>query len=315
MEEQAPEDVESSARVRDQLALGALACLLLSVAMGMLPDSVVSSSMYRTGAWLVFGLLALLCFYLAYPHTWTYSLWLAGVYGGSAFGLVLLAGMGGSLFPIYWTAAIIGLLFECVALAIVYTILMRIRIARAVVGGRGTLGLWLLGVVGFYFLSNISAAGWVVWARTGSSAALAVYAAFEALMAFTAVYVCWSPEQAIWGTQAAEAAAPAPAQEGEPSALLKMLSGRKESLPKACPACGATLKPVVLRCPSCGEKMSAAWCAASESYVVACPTCGSPALSADGRCRKCGASLSAMVCPHCKKAAPFKDWGKWPGAA
>jgi len=306
--DEAREEAEAAIRVCDQLALGAIACILLSVAMGMLPDGLVPASYYRTGAWLVFGLLAFLCFYLAFPHMWPYSLWLAGIYGGSAFGLLLLAGMGGALFPHYWTAAIIGLLFEGAALALVYTVIMRVRIARAVIGSRAPLGLWLLGVVIFFLFSNLSAAGWAFWAGTGSSAGLAGYAGFEALLAFTAVYVCWAPEELVWGSLAAAVIPAAAPAEDEHPALLKRLAGRMYALPKACPACGHPIKPVQLRCPSCGEKVSAGWCAANESYVLPCPSCASPALSADGRCRKCGTAMTVLTCPACKKAAPFRDW-------
>jgi predicted RNA-binding Zn-ribbon protein involved in translation (DUF1610 family) len=305
--DQTREEQDAAIRVRDQLALGAIVCLLLSVATGMLPDGLVPASYYRTGAWLVFALLAFFCIYLAFPHTWPYSLWLAGANGGSAFGLVLLGGMGGPLFPQYWMAAIIGLLFEGASLTLLYTVLIRIRTARMIIGSKAPLGLWFLGIVLFFFFSNISAAGWAWWARTGSNSGLAGYTGFEVLAAFTAIYICWAPEELVWGS--ADAGTPAePPAESEQPALLRRLAGKKDVLPKACPACGQPLKPVQLRCPSCGEKTPVGWCAAHESYVMPCPSCGTPVLAIDGRCRKCGASIPALTCPGCKRASPLKDW-------
>lgn len=313
MSDETRKEAEAAIRVRDQLALGAIACLLLSIAMGMLPDGLVPDSIYRTGAWLIFGVLAFVCFYLAFPHMWPYSIWLAGIYGGSAFGLLLIAGRGGTFFPHYWTAALIGLLFEGAAMALVYTVLMRVRIARTVIGSRAPLGIWLLGVVIFFLFSNLSAAGWAFWAVTGSTAGLAGYAGFEALLAFIAVYVCWAPEELVWGSPVA-AVIPEDAPVGdEHPAILKMLTGKKDPLPKACPACGHALRPVQLKCPSCGEKAPAGWCAANESYVVPCPSCSSPALSADGRCRKCGTAMTGLACPSCKRSSPFRDWTGAPG--
>jgi predicted RNA-binding Zn-ribbon protein involved in translation (DUF1610 family) len=312
--EETREEAEAAIRVRDQLALGAIVCLLLSVAMGMLPDGLVPSSFYRTGAWLVFALLAFFCIYLAFPHMWPYSIWLAGTYGGSAFGLLLLIGKGGSLFPHYWTAAVIGILFECAALSLVYTVLIRIRTARMIIGSRAPLGLWLLGIVIFFLFSNFSAAGWAYWASTGSTSGLAGYTGFEVLLAFTAIYLCWAPEELVWGSATTAAPSEAPEEGGQPS-IFRRLAGKKDSLPKACPACGHPLKPVQLRCPSCGEKALAGWCAANESFILSCPSCGSPALSADGRCRKCGAPMTALTCPGCKKTAPVRDWAGAAGPA
>jgi predicted RNA-binding Zn-ribbon protein involved in translation (DUF1610 family) len=111
----------------------------------------------------------------------------------------------------------------------------------------------------------------------------------------------------VWGS--ADAGTPAePPAESEQPALLRRLAGKKDVLPKACPACGQPLKPVQLRCPSCGEKTPVGWCAAHESYVMPCPSCGTPVLAIDGRCRKCGASIPALTCPGCKRASPLKDW-------
>jgi predicted RNA-binding Zn-ribbon protein involved in translation (DUF1610 family) len=301
------EEQEAAVRVRDQLALGAIVCLLLSVAMGMLPDGLVPASYYRTGAWLVFALLAFFCIYLAFPHMWPYSIWLAGVWGGSAFGLVLLGGMGSALFPYYWTAAIIGVLFEGAAISIVYSVLIRVRTARMIIGSKAPLGLWFLGMALFFLFSNFSAAGWAWWARTGSSSGLAGYTGFELLTAFTAVYICWAPEELVWGSAVPAAPSEQPAEGGQP-ALLWRLAGRKDGMPKACPACGHPLKPVQLRCPSCGERTPVGWCAANESYVLPCPSCGSPVLTVDGRCRKCGASIPGLTCPACKRTAPTNNW-------
>jgi len=301
------EDGEAAVRVRDQLALGVMVCLLLSVAMGMLPDGLVPSSYYRTGAWLAFAILAFFCMYLAFPHMWPYSIWLAGVYGGSAFGLLLLAGMGKAFFPQYWTAFIIGILFEGAALSLLYTVLVRVRTARTVIGSKTPLGLWLLGMVLFFLFTNMSAATWAWWAITGSSTGLAGYTAFEVVAAFIAVYICWAPEELVWGSSVAAAVQEVQA-EGTQQPLLSRLAGRKDGQPRTCPACGHPLKPVQLRCPSCGERTPAGWCAANESYVVPCPSCGSAVLGVDGRCRKCGASVPGLTCSACKRSAPFNEW-------
>jgi len=307
------EEREAAVRVRDQLALGAIVCLLLSVAMGMLPDGLVPSSYYRTGAWIVFALLAFFCFYLAFPHMWPYSLWLAGAYGGSTLGLLLMGGMGRTLFPQYWTALIIGILFEGAALSLLYTVLIRVRTARLVIGSRAPLGLWLLGIVLFFLLANISTGFWAWWASTGSTSGLAIYTGVEVMAAFTAVYICWAPEELVWGVQPDGAAAPSeqlPQSEQQP--LLRRLAGRKDVAPRACPACGRSLKQVQLKCPGCGELSPAGWCAAHESYALACPSCGAPVLSIDGRCKKCGTSVPGLACPACKRTAPAKDWARSP---
>jgi len=318
--EEPPGEAGTEERVRDQLALGAIACLLLALAVGMLPDSLLPSAYYRPAGWVLFGLMAFSCFYLAFPHMWVYSLWLAGIYGGSGLGLLLITGRGGTLFPSYPIAAVIGVLFEGAALALIYTLLLRVRIARSVLGSRNPLGLWLLVVAGFFLVSNLSAASWAVWAYFGTAAGLASYAALEAALVFMAVFICWAPETAVWGHRGAEPAAAGQAApiaagtEGAP-ALLKLLTGKKDAVIRTCPACGAATSTVRLRCPACGALAAFGWCAAHESYVMACPSCGAPTLSAGDRCRKCSAPQTGLACPGCKKQSPVRDWKAEPDAA
>jgi len=102
-------------RVRDQLALLAAACLLLSVTSGLLPDSVLPSA-YRTAGWLVFAALALAVMYFAFPHMWVYGLWLAGIWGATGVRPQLVLLGGERLFARYWAAAGIGLLMVLAAL-------------------------------------------------------------------------------------------------------------------------------------------------------------------------------------------------------
>lgn len=307
------EDAEAARRGRYELALGAAACLLLSAAAGMLPDSLLPSY-YRTAGWIIFALAALFLMYVAFPHMWVYSLWLAGIYAASVFGLLLVLLGGERLFARYWAAAGIGALMELAALFLVYTLLMRVRIARSVLESRSPLGIWLAAVLLFFALSNAAGYGLAVWFSSGSSAALSVYAGLEVVLALAAVYICWAPEEAIWSaatatTAAAESAPPAASNDTGPAALLMKIVRKKDSeTPRACPACGAPLKSVRLRCPSCGEETAIAWCGASESYVVPCPSCGAFTLSAERKCIKCGAPLPAYACPACRKASPIREW-------
>ena len=151
-------------RARDQLALLAASCLLLSVVAGMLPDGMLPSA-YRTAGWAVFALLALAVMYFAFPHMWVYGLWLAGIWAASVIGLQLLLLGGERLFANQWAAAGIGLLMELAALFLIYTLLLRIRIARSVLESRSPLGLWLLAVWAFFVLCILSGAGLAVSRR------------------------------------------------------------------------------------------------------------------------------------------------------
>jgi predicted RNA-binding Zn-ribbon protein involved in translation (DUF1610 family) len=304
-----PDVSQPGMRSRDQLALLAASCLLLSVTAGMLPDSVLPSA-YRTAGWLVFALLALAVMYFAFPHMWAYGLWLAGIWGASVFGMQLILLGGERLFARYWAAAGIGLLMELGALFLVYTLLMRVRIARSVLESRGPLGLWLLAVVAFFVLCNLSGAGLALWSAGGSPAALGLYALSEALLALSAVYICWAPEEAVWSSAGKAPAPEAEEQMAEPAGgLLKKIGGRKEApAPKACPACGAKLRAVRLKCPSCGAEAEVLWCAASESYVALCPACNAPTLTSEERCLKCGAPYPGPACPSCGKASPAREW-------
>lgn len=302
------DEAQPGMRSRDQLALLAAACLLLSVVAGMLPDSVLPPA-YRTAGWAVFACLGLAMMYFAFPHMWVYSLWLAGIWGASVFGLQLIVLGGERLFARYWAAAGIGLLMELAAIFLVYALLMRIRIARAVLESRAPLGLWLLVVVAFFFLCNLSGAGLALWSAKGSTAALGLYAVSEAMVALAAVYICWAPEEAVWsasGTASAPANAPSAAA---PGVLLKMMGGRKEApAPNVCPACGAVLKGVRLKCPLCGQPSEVQWCAASESYVSPCPACRTPAVVSEGRCIKCGAPLPGLHCQACGRTSAVRGW-------
>jgi len=306
------EEREAAVRLRDQLALAAIVCIILSLAMGMLPDGLVNMSFYRTAAWLAFAVGAFVCFYLAFPHMWVYSIWLAGAYAGSGFGLLLMGGLGRSLFPQYWTALIIGFLFEAAALSLLYSVLIRVRTARNVIGSRSPLGLWFLGIVLFFLFANLSAGSWAWWALTGSTTGLAGYAGFEVVAAFTAVYICWAPEELVWGSQPAGAPPPPAGTEPGPEqqTIFQRLAGKKDAAPKSCPACGRPLKQVQLKCPYCGQNSQAGWCGAHESYVLPCPSCGSPVMTVDGRCKKCGTAFPGMACPACKRTAPAAQWSQ-----
>ena len=302
------DDAQPGMRARDQLSILAAACLLLSVVAGMLPDGVLPSA-YRTAGWMVFAGFGLAVMYFAFPHMWIYGLWLAGIWGASVFGLQLILLGGERLFARYWAAAGIGLLMELAAIFLIYTLLMRIRIARSVLESRAPLGLWLLVVIGFFFLCNLSGLGLAFWSTKGSTAALGLYAVSEAMVALSAVYICWAPEEAVWsatGTASATAAAPS---EAMPGGLLTRIGGRKEApAPKACPACGAKLNGARLRCPSCGDPSEVQWCAASESYIAPCPACNSPTLTSERRCIKCGAPFSGLSCPACGRTSAVREW-------
>ncbi len=300
-----PEDrARPGMRSRDQMALLAASCLLLSVLAGMLPDGVVPSS-YRTAGWLVLALLALAVMFFAFPHMWVYGLWLAGIWGACVFGLQLVLLGGERIFARWWAAAGIGLLMELAALFLLYTLVMRVRIARSVQESRAPLGLWLLSVMAFFPLCNISGASLAYWSAGGSLAALALYGISEAALGFLAVYICWAPEEAVWSAPRATAAATA----ATPGGAAPKKGGRKAPpAPEYCPSCGARLKTVRLSCPSCGTASEALWCPASESYVAPCPSCGSPTLSSDDRCIKCNSAYPGPSCPSCGRASPARDW-------
>jgi hypothetical protein len=295
-------------RARDQLAVLAAACLLLSLVAGMLPDSVLPAA-YRTGGWIFFAVLAVGLMYFAFPHTWVYALWLGGIWGATVIGLQLLVLGGDRIFQRYWAAAGIGLLMELAALFLVYTMLMRIRVARAALESRAPLGLWFMAVVGFFVLGNISGAGLALWSAGGSAAALAVYGASEMLLALAAVYICWAPEEAVWSRRER---APVPGEavaETVQAGLLKIVGARKEpAAPETCPSCGARLRRVDLRCPACGQPSGTLWCGASESYVAPCPSCHSHTLTIEPRCLSCGAPFPGIACPSCRKVSPARDW-------
>lgn len=304
MADEAREEAGMSLDVRDQLALATLACALMSLAMGMLPDSLAPAA-YRTATWLLFALFALMCAYLAFPHMWPYALWLAGVYAGAALGLTLIAGRADELLGSRPAAIAIGALLELAALTLVYNLLLRVRTARAVLGSTSPLGIWLLAALGFFALSNLAGAGWLAWSAGGSGAALAVYAASEALLALLLVYICWAPERLVWQ---ARRTAHITTVEAPARPLVRRLVGRKETALRSCPACGAPLRSLSLRCPSCEAGATAGWCAAHESFLAPCPSCGAPTLSHERSCIKCGAPFPGLMCPSCGKASPVREW-------
>ena len=310
MADELEEGAQPGMRPRDQLALLSASCLLLSVLAGMLPDTVLPA-VYRTTGWAVFALLALAVMYFAFPHMWVYGLWLAGIWGASVFGLQLLLLGGERLFANYWAAAGIGLLMELAAIFLIYALLMRVRIARSVLESRAPLGLWLLVVIAFFILCVFSGVGLALWSAGGYPAALGLYGISESLLAMAAVYICWAPEESVWsraGTAPSEAA-PATPLESPGGGLLKRMAARKEAAPpKVCPACGARLKGVPLRCPSCGKATEVLWCASSESYVAPCPACNAQTLSSEPQCIKCGVPFQGLSCPSCGKASPAREW-------
>jgi predicted RNA-binding Zn-ribbon protein involved in translation (DUF1610 family) len=304
------QDEEDEPNVKSQLALGALACLLLSMGLGLLPDSALPS-LYRTIMWLFFAMMALLCFYMAFPHMWGYSLWLGGIYGLSVLGILFLLGRGEKLNLSYGFAAAMGVLLELGALSLVYGMLIRIRLARATLGVRVPLGLWLLGIVMFFLFSNAAGGIWATWAVGGSGASLAGYAFLELMVAGLAVYACWAPES-LWtaGHAHGEMLDVKPEDSLPGAALLKRIVGKKEELPAKCPACGGSLKTVQLKCPSCGEANPAGWCASSEIYAAPCPSCGATITVGDKKCAKCGTALNGLTCSHCKKASSLRNWDR-----
>ncbi|MEM2869401.1 MAG: hypothetical protein QW379_03140 [Thermoplasmata archaeon] len=289
---------------RNQLAFGALICAFHATVMGLLPDTIVPP-IFRTSSWMFFSVLTLLCLYLGLPHMWPYSLWLAGVYGSSALGVLLLAGRGDRLLSSRVVAAIIGLLLELAALTLIYNILLRVRTMRSVLGTKSPLGIWMLATILFFVFSNTAAAGWLVWSAEDGSVGFLVYTASEAMLAVLLVYICWAPEELVWSAPrptditVAEAAGPA---------LIRKLVGPREVVVRNCPSCGAPLKSMTLRCPSCGVSAGAGWCAAHESFLAPCPSCGSPTLSSELRCIKCGAPFPGLKCPSCGRASSIREW-------
>lgn len=301
-------EAKPAMRARDQLALLAASCLLLSVLSGLLPDSVLPAA-YRTAGWVIFSALALAVMYFAFPHMWVYGLWLAGIWGVSVFGLQLILLGGERLFARTWAATGIGLLMELAALFLVYTLLMRIRIARSVLESRAPLGLWLLAVIAFFVLCLLSGTGLAFWTAGGSSAALGLYGVSEAVLALAAVYICWAPEEAVWSSAGSAREAPSAGPEEGLRPLLKIIEGRREAAAaEDCPACGARLRPARLDCPSCGRASEVQWCAASESYVGHCPSCGAATLASQEKCIRCGAAYPGLLCPSCGKASPARRW-------
>ncbi|MBM4247903.1 MAG: hypothetical protein FJ149_00365 [Euryarchaeota archaeon] len=308
MARESRDDAGEAMRSRGQLAALAASCLLLSLVAGMLPDGTVPAA-YRTGGWIFFAVMALGVMYFAFPHTWIYALWLGGIWGATVIGLQLILLGGERLFQRYWAAAGIGLLMELAALFLVYTLILRIRVARTVLESRAPLGLWLLAVVSFFLLAVISGAGLALWSSGGSTAALGVYGATEALLALATVYICWAPEEAVWARRERAPAPGVAVADTVQAGLLKIVGPRREPpAPEKCPSCGARLGRGRLRCPSCGQHSEHPWCAVSESFVVACPSCRSPTLSVEGKCIACGAPVSGILCPSCKKTSPAREW-------
>lgn len=279
----------------------------------------------------------------SFPNTYLYGTWLLFVYVFTNVGMAVLR----SDFLDLPQAIGIFILFEGLAAYVMYNFILQVRTIRDLyrTPERHTpLGLWAVGVMGFFVLSNISAYSWVTWAFVGGS--LDAYFVAEIMMVALIILIFWHPEKNIMedvtrtkalsrrrGTLARDvkgdmkaagtdkASGPGKrAKAGAAAASTEMTDGdgngdgagaASAGTSGKCPVCGGKMVTEHRACPTekCQYEAPVGWCVTGEHYVVSCPECNKPHVYGEGTCPHCDVALvSGLACPSCSKMNPISDW-------
>jgi hypothetical protein len=266
----------------------------------------------------------------AFPTMWLYSAWLAAVYALAFIGAIILAFSAAVASPLVGPVPVFAAFIIALEGASLYAGLSlfaevksirdfrtRLSIARGdEVPEYQRIGLWTIGLILFFVISNVSAITFVGWVR--GSSLLPVHAALEALLIGLALYLLYFAESSF-GELPQEFRAAARADKQSNASLVGGLLGADPAggrAPALCPACYGPLTEETRACPSCGASRLVGWCPKSEAHVVECQHCRRPVIYGKPVCPHCRGELKeSLPCPSCKASAPLRDWKRAPKAA
>ena len=316
--------------VRYRYMAGAFLAFLISIASG------VSDMRWATPAWVIMGLIgAFLCLY-AFPSVWRYLVHLGLIYFLIAIGAIA------PLFYLERAPLWIGwaFVFHIAGLLVAYNLVKDVNLSRrayhmAAMSEEKTapyvpMGLWLLALLVFILLTDVSMYGFSLWARQGAS--IALYVVSEVIIIGLLLYLLNVPERAFGGkgrdfVPRVSITEMTSETKKVVKKLVKRSSGMKaakraakvahEKLrPKVlaggtleCPVCSSELAIDRRRCPECYRENEFAWCPVSEHYIIPCPACGKPTVYGEDACSHCGQPLTIdYKCPQCLKSTPLNRW-------
>jgi hypothetical protein len=297
-------------KTEDQLAIGVLICIIASLIFGL------QSGELNAALWAVFGVVALVLIFFAFPNTWTYGVLLYAVYAITAFGVILLYHWGDSiLYGGFSLSLPAGAFFFMAAGYITFHIIQSIKVTRDFHSKTHEylpLGFWSIGVVLFMFFSFLAILSWSISIQNGGPW-IPLYIFFEAGVAFLVVYILWLPDRNIDWTQ--KELPQSPAAQFISTKTQVVMDKTKEVKDKVartknlCPECGMILKLEKKNCPSCGNTQSFGWCVRSEAYALPCANCGKMSLLGTEKCPECQKALRNWItCNSCNVESPVKDW-------
>jgi hypothetical protein len=266
----------------------------------------------------------------AFPSMWLYSIWLAAVYALSFVGALAFTFSASVGTPQVSSApALLAgfVLAEAVALYIAFALFAEVKSIRdfrtrlSVARGDSPpeyirIGLWTLGLIGFFVVANLSAVLYVGWVR--GEPLLPVHAACEALLIGVAVYLLYFSEVAFGQLPLEYRKAAREHERGE--ALLRGAAVRAGAHIIAgagylggmedCPVCGRPLAEESRGCPRCAHTAPVGWCPQSEVHVVACEHCSRPVVYGKPLCPHCKGELrESLKCSGCGVHSPLAEWG------
>jgi hypothetical protein len=295
-----------------------------------------SEMRWATPAWVIAALGGLfLCIY-AFPSVWRYLFYM---------GLLYVFISVGALGPLFYMADAPwfvgwGFVLHVVGILVAYNLVKDVVLHRRAYHVAALkddkeapyvpIGLWLMAIVAFVVITDISMVGFSRWAQSGDS--LALYIGSEIILVGLLMYILNVPETAfggkgedfvprvslreitIEGKKVAkrivkrtklERPARRSVKAAEAGMRPKVLTGGTLE----CPACGSNLAIDVRTCPECYRPNEFAWCPVSEHYIIPCPSCGKPTVYGEESCSHCGHDLTLEYkCPNCLNATPLQRW-------
>jgi hypothetical protein len=298
-------------KTEDQLAIGVLICIIASLTFGLQQGELYIA------LWAIFGSMALILIFFAFPNTWTYGILLYAIYAITAFGVILLYHWGDSiLYGGFSLSLPAGVFFFMASGYMTFHIIQSIKVTRdfhSKTHEYVPLGFWSIGVMLFTFFSFTSVLSWSV--STGSNGIwIPLYIFFEIAIAFLVVYILWIPDRNIDWTQKELPRSPAAQFISTKTQIVmdktKEVKDMVVRTKNLCPECGMILKLEKKACPSCGITQKFGWCVRSEAYALPCSNCGKMSLLGTEKCPECQKALRNWItCNSCNLESPVKDWG------
>jgi hypothetical protein len=294
----------------DQLAIGVFICIIASLIFGLQPGDI------NTALWGVFGIIAFILIFFAFPNTWTYGVLLYAIYAISAFGVILLYHWGGSYLIGGLSLTILAAMFFFLAAAyMTFHIIQSIKETRDAQIKQDNylpLGFWSIGVMLFTFFSILSILSWSIYTSSGGPW-IQMYIGFESTIALLIIYILWIPDRNVDWTQKDLPQSPAVQFISMKTQVVKdkttVMKDKVVKPKNICPECGMKLKIEKKTCPSCGNVQNFGWCVRSEAYALSCANCGKMALLGKETCPKCGKALADKItCNSCNKESAVKEW-------